>query len=362
MERKIKIVVIGGGAAGIGFAKALQQYGETDYLVIEQATIGSSFTRWHPHTQFISPSFTSNQFEMIDLNAVSPDSSPAICTHCEHPHGHDYCQYLQMLAHDAQLKIQEHTTVVGITKLSDGWYQLQLSTGETVVTKYVIFALGDFHHPTTGDIKGHEHGIHYCDFDIVQADNQVDHVIIGGNEAAFDTAIQLAQRGIKTTIYTTQNNFKLAEIDPSKRLATYTYERFKQYEALITIKTGYWLTEIQAANGEYLLQFKNGLTHSSTQRPILATGFNINHNPLVHQWFASSKQHVILDENDGSTLAPNIFMIGPAVHFKDTILCFIYKFRQRFAPMIELIFKREGQVIPQAAHDLYLRNNMFLQV
>ncbi|MCM0597404.1 hypothetical protein KAR50_06055 [Periweissella fabaria] len=95
---------------------------------------------------------------------------------------------------------------------------------------------------------------------------------------------------------------------------------------------------------------------------MLATGFNINHNPLVHQWFASGKQSVVLNENDGSTLAPNMFMIGPAVHFEDTILCFIYKFRQRFAPIIEAVFEREGQVIPHAAHDLYLRNNMFLQV
>lgn len=362
MERKIKIVVIGAGAAGIGFAKALQQYGEQDYLVIEQDAIGSSFARWHTHTHFISPSFTSNQLEMIDLNAVSPDSSPATCTHCEHPHGYDYCQYLQTLAHDAQLKIQEHTRVVDITKLSDDWYHVQLSTGETVITKYVIFALGDFYHPTTGNIKGNEHGIHYRDFDMMQPHMEAEQVIIGGNEAAFDTAIQLAQRGIKTTIYATQNNFNLTESDPSKRLSTYTYERFMQYEALITIKTGYWLTEIQTSSGEYTLHFKNGLTHLITHCPILATGFNINHNPLVQQWFASTEQNVVLDENDGSTLAPNMFMIGPAVHFQDTILCFIYKFRQRFAPIIELIFKREGQVVPPAAHDLYLRNKMFLQV
>ena len=39
--------------------------------------VGESFLRWPAETRFISPSFTGNFFGAPDLNAITPDSSPA---------------------------------------------------------------------------------------------------------------------------------------------------------------------------------------------------------------------------------------------------------------------------------------------
>nr|MCW1092401.1 NAD(P)-binding domain-containing protein [Streptococcus anginosus] len=39
-------IIIGAGAAGIGFGSAMQRLGLTNFLIIEKGHIGESFLRW----------------------------------------------------------------------------------------------------------------------------------------------------------------------------------------------------------------------------------------------------------------------------------------------------------------------------
>ena len=85
-----KIIIVGAGAAGIGFGAALQQLGIEDYLILEKGNIGDSFLKWPRTTRFITPSFTTNGFGFPDINAIVPDTSPAFSFQKEHLSGREY--------------------------------------------------------------------------------------------------------------------------------------------------------------------------------------------------------------------------------------------------------------------------------
>ena len=71
------VVIVGAGAAGIGCAVALRDLGLERFVILERHEIGASFARWPEEMRFITPSFTSNGFGLLDLNAVALNTSPA---------------------------------------------------------------------------------------------------------------------------------------------------------------------------------------------------------------------------------------------------------------------------------------------
>ena len=54
------VVVIGGGAAGVGVAIALSHAGVKNFVVLDRSMIGASFAAWPDETRFITPSFPTN--------------------------------------------------------------------------------------------------------------------------------------------------------------------------------------------------------------------------------------------------------------------------------------------------------------
>ncbi len=47
------VVVVGGGAAGVGVAIALRHAGIENFIVLERHTVGASFAAWPAETRFI---------------------------------------------------------------------------------------------------------------------------------------------------------------------------------------------------------------------------------------------------------------------------------------------------------------------
>ena len=111
MNDQHAIVIIGAGPAGLGLGTALQKYGINDFLILEQETIAHSFESWNPDTHFISPSFTTNGFGAPDLNAITPDTSPAYSISSKHPSGKAHASYLQAVSKINHLPILQHTGV-----------------------------------------------------------------------------------------------------------------------------------------------------------------------------------------------------------------------------------------------------------
>ena len=80
-EKTYDVVVVGGGAAGVGVAIAL------NFAVLERHMVGASFAAWPAETRFITPSFPTNSIGMLDLNSIAIGVSPAFGMEVEHPTG-----------------------------------------------------------------------------------------------------------------------------------------------------------------------------------------------------------------------------------------------------------------------------------
>lgn len=362
LNRQYKVAIIGAGAAGIGMSVALKQYGLKDHIVLEKGQVGNSFQHWNTQTRFISPSFTTNGFGVPDLNAVTPTTSPAFTLLEEHPSGPEYQAYLNSLVDYYQLPVEEHADVVQIEKAANDQYHIHLADHSLIVAEYVIIALGDYSFPDTANIKNAQLGRHYRDIKAYdQFIGQGPQTIIGGNESAFDLATHLAALGIQSTLYTAEPAFNLDEPDPSKRLSTYTFNNFQPFESSITVKNDAKVVQIEKIGDQYQLDFANGAKQLITSQPLLATGFSNTQSKLVKDLFAVENARAVLNDEDESTRAKNVFMVGPEVVHGQVILCYVYKYRQRFAPLAELILRRDNQPINTEVAEQYRINNMYLK-
>ena len=70
-------IVVGAGPAGVGVGVALSHL-DLDVLLLERDAVGASLRSWPEEMRFITPSFPSNGFDLPDLNAIVPETSPAV--------------------------------------------------------------------------------------------------------------------------------------------------------------------------------------------------------------------------------------------------------------------------------------------
>ena len=112
---KYDVTIVGAGPAGLGVGIILEKLG-INYIILEKNSIGSSFRKWPKETRFISPSFTGNFFKMVDLNAITPDTSPAFYLRTEHPTGTDYAKYLVSISEFFELNVKTRVNVKKIEK------------------------------------------------------------------------------------------------------------------------------------------------------------------------------------------------------------------------------------------------------
>ena len=93
---KFDVVIIGAGAAGVGIASMLQDFGVENMVVLERDQVGSTFEKWPDEMRFITPSFTTNFWGHLDINSVVSGTSPAYTLETEHPTGKQYAKYLKI--------------------------------------------------------------------------------------------------------------------------------------------------------------------------------------------------------------------------------------------------------------------------
>ena len=106
------VVVVGGGAAGLGVSIALMHAGVENFVVLERHAVGASFEAWPAETRFITPSFPSNSVGMLDLNSIAIGVSPAFSLEVEHPTGREYAAHLKAVAKFFEIPVREHTDVM----------------------------------------------------------------------------------------------------------------------------------------------------------------------------------------------------------------------------------------------------------
>ncbi|RDI96564.1 monooxygenase [Meiothermus sp. QL-1] len=333
MER-VDVAIVGAGPAGVGVGLALKRLG-VGFRILERHTVGASFRRWPAETRFITPSFTANAFGLPDLNAVSPETSPAFTLRKEHPSGPDYARYLQALVRHYALPVATRTAVEKVQPLEEG-FRLTTSQGPLEAC-FLVWATGEFQFPRQA-----LPGLHYGQVRSWARLPGERFVVVGGYESGLDAACNLVALGKRVQVFDPKAPWARATGEPSVDVSPYTLERLQQALAtgrLELVRAA--VRRVEAKGGSFILHHTKGAVESPTP-PILATGFGGGLGP-VEQLFAWQKGHPILSEAaDESTRTPGLFLAGPGVRHRGTAFCFIYKFRGRLPLVASAIAERLG--------------------
>jgi len=350
-----EVIVVGAGPSGIGVSIILQKMG-INFTVIDRNNVGSSFLKWPKQMKLLTPSFFSNSFKMIDLNAITYDTSPALTLQTEHPSGHEYAAYLNKLVEHFKIPIQSNTNVSSVSKTEDG-FTLQTNKGE-IKSKYLVWAAGEFQYPKLHSFPGSKYCIHnslISNWDDVKGD---EFFVIGGYESGMDTAINLAERKKRIIIIDKDNLLSSEEIDPSRTISPYTKDRLRKVNTdnQITFHTGK-VIRVEKDENEFIIYTEKKKIRSKT-KPILATGFKGSLS-LIEELFDWEDEKAQLNSFDESIKTPGLYVTGPMLQQHNMIFCFIYKFQQRFAVVannIGIKLSKDVSVIGE-----YKKQGMYLE-
>lgn len=357
-ENVYDVAIVGGGAAGVGVALALQQAGIQNFTILERYTVGASFALWPAETRFITPSFPTNSIGMLDLNSIAIGVSPAFSLQVEHPTGEEYALHLRAIAQYFKVPVREHANITRIAK-ADGLFQLETAAG-TVQAKNVIWAAGEFQYPSRRSFEGSELCIHTATIPSYEALDGDDFVVIGGYESGIDAAYHLARRGKRVHVFDKDAPWRAEGSDPSTVLATYTLERTREdvFVERVSLHPNTPIASVTRTDTGYDVTTVSGHRLHTAVPPLLASGFKGSHS-LVADWFERrSDGFPLLNKDDGSTLVPGMYLCGPAVRHGNIIFCFIYKYRQRFAVVAKAIATSLG--LPAEELEEYRRWGMYL--
>jgi putative flavoprotein involved in K+ transport len=340
-----QVLVIGAGPAGLGVAVALKRAGVGDLLVVDAKEIGASFRAWPKGMSLLTPSFYSNSFGLTDLNAIDPETSPADFLRTQHPTGPGYAKYLETVAAHYELHVSTGIQVTSVEPTPEGF--IVQCSNLTIHTTYVIWAAGQFSHPRSRDFPGAELAIHSSQVVDWAALDGEHFTIIGGYESGIDAALNLISLGKSVRLISRGEPWASDHPDPSRSLSPRTLDRLRDLlkkpdqAAQIEFVKNANITSIEAANGFWTLRDQDDIPLASTTRPILANGFHSGLGPVEKLFAHNEHGHPIFTEEvDESTITTGLFYSGPSLVHRNSLFCFIYKFRSRFGVIAAEIASR----------------------
>ena len=352
------VIIVGAGAAGIGVGLVLQALGINNFKIIERDQIGASFRRWPREMRFISPSFNGNPFGLMDLNSIALQTSPAYTLDAEHPSGEQFAAYLQGVVKHWELPIETGIELKGITRETDE-FRLDTSAG-LLRSRFVIWAGGEFQYPKTKPFSGADLCLHNSLIETWADLKGKEFVVVGGYESAIDAAINLAKLGKKVRVLDGEGKWDYDDPDPSISLSPYTKGRLRTalQTGLVELVKDARVSRVEKNGKRWVIQTEAGDWVETGTQPILATGFRSSAHHTPDLWEFRDDGMPLLTEHDESTLTPGLFLVGPSVRQGTHIFCYIYKFRQRFAVVVNQIAQRLK--VDVGPLEEYRRNNMFL--
>lgn len=352
------VVVIGGGAAGVGVSIALKHAGVENFVVLDRDTVGSSFASWPAETRFITPSFPSNSIGMLDLNSIAVGVSPAFSLEVEHPTGQEYASHLRGVAGFFELPVREHTDVLRVSNVG-GEYRVDLHD-ETLRAKHVIWAAGEFQYPRLNGFAGSDLCRHTATVESYEDLDGDDFVIIGGYESGVDAAFHLACCDKKVRLFDKGCPWEDESSDPSIALSTYSLERTREewFAEQVELFPHTPIASVTEADGEFEVTALDGRWFPTSTPPLLAGGFEGSHKLVADLFEQRDDGYPLLSEKDESTISPGLFLCGPAVRHDNHVFCFIYKYRQRFAVVAKAIATSLG--LPAEELESYRKWGMYL--
>lgn len=352
------VVVVGGGAAGVGVAITLAHAGIKDFVVLERQTVGASFASWPAETQFITPSFPSNSIGMLDLNSIAIGVSPAYSLEVEHPTGEEYATHLRGVAKLFDLPIREKTSVKSVTKVDDE-FRIETNSG-ALRAKHVVWAAGEFQYPRLNGFAGSELCRHTATIPSYEKLDGNDFIVIGGYESGVDAAYHLAYYDKRVRLFDKGCPWDTETSDPSVALSTYSLERMREdwFEEQVKLFPNAPIKLVTRKGDMFEVTTDAGKCFQSSTPPLLAGGFEANQKLVAHLFDQRDDGYPLLSEDDESTIVPGMFLCGPAVRHDNHVFCFIYKYRQRFAVVAKAIATSLG--LPAEDLEEYRQWGMYL--
>lgn len=346
MKLSRQVLVIGAGPAGLGCALALQAAGVEDVLVLDQKGVGASFEAWPEQMRLLTPSFHSNAFGFADLNAISPETSPADFLNTQHPSGREYALYLRAVVNHYEVAVETGVRVTGLCRARDH-FVVATSKGP-LTAKFVIWAVGEFSRPDDGGIRGADlclHNSRVRDWEQTAAGGR-QFTLIGGYESGMDAAVNLMRLGKEVHLLSRGHPWDSDDPDPSRSLSPHTRDRLKtallEAPGSIHFYKNAEVLGVRRVGGGYELEVRDGRPFHSPAQPILCTGFRGALEPVRELWEWRGGSPVFSEEADESTLAPGLFYSGPSLQHRGMLFCFIYKYRARFGVIAREIAGRLG--------------------
>ena len=340
--RSFDVVVVGAGAAGIGFGATLRHLDIENFAILDRAGVGASFLRWPRQMRFITPSFNTTQFGILDLNAVCLQTSPAYSLGVEHPTGEEYAGYLRGVAGYFELPVETGVDVLSVARgAGRERFRVKTSRGE-IRARFVVWAGGEMQYPRTRGFDGAELCLHNSQVTSWDEINGGERYIIGGAESGVDAAVALAAAGRRAVVFDREEPWTQTGSDPSQLLSPFTSARLHSAvdSGRVTLRGGCTVIGVRRNGNGYQLALEDGDVVDCAEKPILASGF-VGSASLVRPLFDwRDEAFPLLTENDESTVTKGLFLIGPQVRQDKIIFCFIYKFRQRFAVVANQIARR----------------------
>ena len=349
--RTEEVIIVGAGPAGIGCAVALKACG-IEARVLDGAGVGAAFAAWPRQMRMLTPSFHSNPFGAVDLNAVTPETSPADFLHTQHPEGREYARYLTALALHYELVVEAPVRVERLRPGGAGaGFELETSAGLRRA-RLVIWAAGEFATPDDGGITGAaafcRHGSRVADWDEVAREGER-FAVVGGYESGIDAAVNLMERGREVAVMSRGEPWALDDPDPSRCLSPRTRDRLRRAllegsgQARFFKEAG--ITQVRRVGEGFELVDAAGTPFFCPTRPILCTGFRsaLEAAPVRGLWEMREGVPVVSEAADESTLHEGLFYSGPSLRHRGRLFCFIYKFRSRFGVIAKAIAGRLGR-------------------
>jgi thioredoxin reductase len=360
MANDFEVIIVGAGAAGVGLGVALRQIDldESNFLILERHQVGESFRRWPAEMRFISPSFNSNPFGLVDLNAITPNTSPAYTLRKEHPSGMDYARYLSAVADHFALPVRMGVGVQSVTHDGER-FRVHTSQGD-YTSRFLVWCAGEFQYPRRNGFKGAELCLHNSAVRSWHELKGKEYVVIGGYESGIDAAVQLATLGKKVRVLDGRAAWHDDNSDPSISLSPYTTERLRWTlpDERIQLLGDKRVVSVEKNGKGFAVRTDDDEWLTTANPPILATGFEGSLKLIADLFEWRDDGQPRLNDVDESTITPGLFVAGPNVRHDRYIFCFIYKFRQRFAVAANAIGQRMGRDTSDL--DVYRKAGMFL--
>lgn len=345
---RTSVLIVGAGPSGIGVATALKQAGVTDMQIIDAREIGASFLNWPRQMSLLTPSFHSNSFGLTDLNAIDPETSPADYLRTQHPKGDQYAKYLKAVATYHELPVRTGVRVSALEKEGD---QFIATTNQgDFFADIVVWATGQFFSPRDQAFPGAELALHSSkvnDWKELEGD---EFTVIGGYESGLDAALNLVDLGKTVCLHSRGEPWTSDDPDPSRSISPRTLDRLRdilqspEKSKKLELFKNSDICSIEESQGWWTLLDQDEIPSVSYTRPILANGFHSGLG-LVESLFRHDENNlpVFSEEADESTSTPGLFYSGPALVHRNSLFCFIYKFRARFGVVAREIANRLGK-------------------